>query len=115
MSYCSTFRHKESSDQPTIATLEDAAFCSKLHMAGIFPYPFYFRSNPLSEEPKVFNRRAGWSPEIYQKPYDSKLDEDKSEQVDEFCFQSACNTVFTSVKNPKTNKCEIKDCINLFR
>lgn len=112
---CSKICHKQLSDEPTFATLESTAFCSKLNMAGIFPYPFYFRSNPLSEEPKVFDRRAGWSPEINSDPYQSKLVREEGEEVDEFCFQSACNTIFTSIKDPKTGKCEVKECITLFR
>lgn len=48
---------------PTYGTIQDIKN-SPIDRVNIFPYPFYFQSNPYSDYATVYNRVAGWSPEV---------------------------------------------------
>jgi hypothetical protein len=85
--------NKQNNSNPTYGTLEDITN-NRLSRINIFPYPFYFESNPLSDYPSVNLRRAGWSPEVNLK-YESNVEDNYPKH----CFQSACNTTFTYTKN----------------
>lgn len=77
---------------------------SQLSRLGYFPYPFYFRSNPLDSTPTIDSREAGWYKRIFPPPvlYSSL-------SFPRHKFQSACNTVYTEDENG------IQQCINLYR
>jgi hypothetical protein len=73
---------------------------------SMFPYPYFFRGR-ISEEPHVFNRGAGWSPQIsYTYPKDLAFNPSH-------CFQPSCNAVFT--KFDCDGKCVKNDCVNTYR
>jgi len=110
--HCTSLYKKINSSKPFYGTLEDTTFCSQITMPNIHPFPFFFQSNPLSESPTIFKRRAGWSPEIALPSYPKTYEHD--DKIEDFCFQAACNTVFTEVKG-KDGKCAPKDCVVLFR
>lgn len=99
---------KAYSSEPTFGTYEEILEDSRLPRDNIFPYPFYFVSNPFSETAQVNERRAGWSsqdlftpPVIPRDPYP------------QHCFQPPCNTTFTVKKTDKG--CLNDDCIVLNR
>lgn len=99
---------KAYSSEPTYGTYWDTKRYSEIPRINIFPYPFYFVSDPFDENPSVHNRRAGWSPEVnvQRKPL-------KGDIYPSHCFQNACNS--TDTKELKENGCTSKKCINLER
>ena len=111
--------NKSTNTNPTYGTIEDIQ-SNEIPRLNIFPYPFYFVSNPLSEYPTVNDRRAGWSPEIViPSQLYKKVNDDERDDYDypKHCFQSACNTTFTYTKNEckkekhgcKCNRCRYSD------
>lgn len=81
---------KAFSTEPTYGTYWDTKRFSEIPRMNIFPYPFYFVSNPLSDEATVYPRRAGWSPEFSypQRPLPTDV-------YPGHCFQTPCNTTIT--------------------
>lgn len=131
-------QHKAYNSCPTYGTYQGTEKGSQIARMNIFPYPFYFVSNPFSDEPSVNPRRAGWSPQ-HIKP-EPELQPDP---YPNHCFQAACNTRYTdevvpmpsagsasgakssapavasagskpSVPSP-LDKCATNRCINLYR
>ena len=72
-----------------------------------FPYTHFFRGK-ISPYPHVFDRRAGWSPQMGYAP---TITYDK---LPRHCFQAPCNTVFTQGKDCD-GKCVNMDCVNTYR
>lgn len=129
-------QHKAYNVCPSYGTYQGTEYGSKIERMNIFPYPFYFVSNPFSDEPSVNPRRAGWSPQ-YIKP-EPQL---KPDPYPNHCFQAACNTRFTDEVVPMaptgagatkssapappsgskpvvpspSDKCATSRCINLYR
>jgi len=128
-------QHKAYNACPSYGTYQGTEYGSKIERMNIFPYPFYFVSNPFSDEPTVNPRRAGWSPQ-YIKP-EPQL---KPDPYPNHCFQAACNTRFTDEVVPMaptgagatkasapapagskpvvpspSDKCATSRCINLYR
>jgi hypothetical protein len=97
--------NKVYNSEPSYTTYEDVVESSKIDRMNIFPYPFYFVSDPFKDDPKVYSRDAGWSSEIY-------IPKVNAPQEDFFkpCFQPACNTTFTN-----RTKCKKNNCINIYR
>lgn len=62
----------------------------------LFPYDYYWKSNPLSYSVKIDPRRAGWAPRI--DPYVSRSTVCDTLPIETpipgRCFQTPCNTVF---------------------
>lgn len=86
---------KANRTEPSYGTYQVTRQYSRLERENIFPYPFYFRGNPFSEEPQVDPRRAGWSPQIpLPRP---GLTPDP---YPDHCFQTPCNTTNTTTKPP---------------
>jgi len=82
---------KAYSSDPSYGTYQTTRWYSRIPRENVFPYPFYFTSNPFSDEPSVDPRRAGWSPQVPEpRPY---LEPDP---YPDHCFQAACNTTYTS-------------------
>lgn len=99
---------KAYSSDPSFGTYQHTFKYSQIPRENIFPYPFYFVSNPFSENARVNDRRAGWSrqhytpePEIPRDPYP------------QHCFQPPCNTVHTRQKTEAG--CVNNNCIVLDR
>lgn len=99
---------KAYSSEPTFGTYEEIFQDSRLPRENIFPYPFYFVSNPFSETAQIHDRRAGWSPQQTTTPTPVKRD-----PYPQHCFQPPCNTVQTLKKTD--NGCLTNDCIVLDR
>lgn len=99
---------KAYSTEPTYGTYWDTKKYSEIPRMNIFPYPFYFVSNPVDDEPTVYSRRAGWSPQSINKKQNTQEDSYPSH-----CFQSACNNTDTKVMTK--NGCITEKCINLER
>jgi len=86
---------KAFSTEPSYGTYQTTRQYSRLAREHPFPYPFYFVSNPFSEEPEVHLRRAGWSPQVpHPRP---ALEPDP---YPDHCFQTPCNTTSTVSKPP---------------
>lgn len=130
---------KTYSSDPHYATYQSVRGGSQIPRINVFPYPFYFSSNPFSDEPSVNPRRAGWSPQtIRPQP---RVEPDP---YPKHCFQSACNTRFTDevsaappmgaaaksagppaaapaagpakpVPPTPSDRCALNRCINLYR
>lgn len=82
--------HKAYSSCASYGTYEEVLNHSQIERFNVFPYPFYFNSNPFSEEPTINPRRAGWSPQI-SKPSPILT----PDPYPNHCFQVPCNTRFT--------------------
>jgi hypothetical protein len=75
-----------------------------------FPYTKFYRGN-MTPEPVVFNRRAGWSPQIVLVPYPKSV-----EPYPQHCFEASCDTVYTKTENSKpSKKCYNDACIDMYR
>jgi hypothetical protein len=81
---------KAFSTDPTYGTYWDTQRFSEIPRMNMFPYPFYFVSNPFSEEATVYPRRAGWSPQIF-----SPQKVVRWTDYPGHCFQQPCNTTIT--------------------
>jgi hypothetical protein len=73
------------------------------------PYPFFFQGT-MSENPRVFSRRAGWAP---QSEYILGPQKKMRTENPQHCFEAACNTVYTKVK--EGDKCVIQRTISTYR
>jgi hypothetical protein len=81
---------KAYSSEPSFGTYQTTKWYSRIPRENVFPYPFYFTSNPFSDEPQVDPRRAGWSPQVPEpRPYI------EPDPYPDHCFQAACNTTYT--------------------
>ena len=111
--------NKSYNEYPTYGTFQDIEK-NETSKINIFPYPFYFNSNPFSSYPNVNKRRAGWSPEILEREYISEKD-----PYPNHCFQAPCNTDFTLHKKKCKDGsgsdssdgcgCVKNKCINMIR
>lgn len=108
MNLFNQIQKKAYSSDPTFGTYEQTLRFSTIPRENIFPYPFYFVSNPFSESAQISTRRAGWSPEVYQSELEIPLD-----PYPQHCFQPPCNTTYTEKKTP--TGCVTNDCITLDR
>lgn len=97
--------NKATSTHPIYSTYQDVEEQSNIDRINIFPYPFYFYSNPVKDTPEVYPRRAGWSGELYIPKIVAPPNNDFKP-----CFQAACNTTYTN-----KGKCTKNDCINVYR
>lgn len=86
---------KAYSTEPSYGTYQTTRQFSRIARENRFPYPFYFVSNPFSDEPTVNPRRAGWSSEIVPVPAPYKPD-----PYPDHCFQMPCNTVVAQERPP---------------
>lgn len=86
---------KANSSEPSYGTYETTREYSKIERMNVFPYPFYFTSNPFSDEPSVDPRRAGWSAQITKPAPKFELD-----PYPDHCFQAPCNTVYSTERPP---------------
>lgn len=98
--------NKAYSTEPTFGTYEDTQRYSHIEKLNTTPYPFYFVGQPMSEDPVVYSRCAGWSPELLYLP--KRVE---SDPYPKHCFQAACNTQYTKVgsisaASDKNSKCE---------
>lgn len=108
MNLSKQIQQKIYSSEPTFGTYEDTLRHSQLPGENIFPFPFYFVSNPFSEEPRVYDRRAGWNPQQYfPSPVIPK------DPYPQHCFQPPCNTTLTVKKTDEG--CVNQKCITLDR
>lgn len=107
--------------EPYYGTYESTYKNSQIPRINIFPYPYYFVSNPLSNEPSVHPRRAGWS-----KQETNGLLHPVKDKYPQHCFQAPCKTLYTISKNeiPKDggkttggakSVCTQNRCITLYR
>jgi len=112
-------QRKAFSTEPTYGTYWDTKRFSEIPRVNIFPYPFYFVSNPLSDEATVYPRRAGWSPEFFS-PQRAPV----TDNYPRHCFQTPCNTNNTrELPSPgssgssagSSGGCVPSKCINLER
>ena len=71
------------------------------------PYTHMFRGT-ISEYPRIFNRRAGWTPQYEYYPLTWSLAHRPNH-----CFQKPCNYVGTVHKCD--GQCIEDECINLYR
>lgn len=86
---------KAFSTEPSYGTYQTTRQYSRIPRENIFPYPFYFVSNPFSDEPQVHPRRAGWSPQVPAPRPPLEVD-----AYPNHCFQAACNTNYTAERPP---------------
>lgn len=107
MNLNSMIANKVYNSEPSYTTYEDVVEASEINRMNIFPYPFYFVSNPVKDEPEIYPRNAGWSSEI-----DIPKIVAPKEKISSFrpCFQPACNTTFTN-----RSRCKKNNCINIYR
>lgn len=75
------------------------------------PYEGFFRGG-IGENARVFDRRAGWMPQIVRATAPNPCA--AADPLPKWCFEAACNTTFTRVK-AEDGKCERDNCINLYR
>ena len=99
---------KAYSTNPTYGTYWDTKQYSEIPRLGIFPYPFYFVSDAFDDEPTVYPRRAGWSPE-----YNLNYNQTILDNYPSHCFQTSWNTIDTKKKT--NNGCVSDECIVLER
>lgn len=106
MNYPSTLdyslvRKKACGSEPYYCTYETTMKKSQIPRINTFPYPFYFVSNPLSDEVTINPRRAGWSKELVKGKSPIKPD-----KYPNHCFQSGCKTIYTEL-GPETDEIDL--------
>lgn len=75
-----------------------------------FPYFEYFQGG-IGDEPVVFNRRGGWTPQF---SFEQNEVYDEPNVADSWCWQYPSNTVFKGYRT-KCGGCKRKKCIVMNR
>ena len=109
--------------EPYYGTYDYTLKNSEIPRVNTFPYPFYFVGNPVTDEPNVYLRRAGWSKEHVKGKSPVKPD-----RYPKHCFQASCKTTYTelvpeqkasgsggSTGGKSGGGCSRSSCINLYR
>lgn len=94
--------------EPTYGTYWDTKKYSQIERINIFPYPFYFVSNPMQDYATVNQRRAGWSSQYIFPSTPVPPDTNPKH-----CFQAPCNTTYSKISTKEG--CVSDKCINLER
>lgn len=77
---------------------------------NVWPYNRFFRGEPQSSEPIIWEREAGFQEILPQKPIQSMLSFQKEPEITT-CFQNPCSTTLPCQSNPTNFKENRKGCV----